>query len=318
MSNYHNFYIVAAGGVAFAALWNVLLVHRPVELRSSGVAAWWTVLCAVAVTNACGWHWTAHRVARRSASADAQAGRFQRRQLQLSAVFVLGCGFRSLIPRADVQRFGLIDSWLSSALIGRSVATAAELCFAAQWALMLHTAARGVGSRFGVVVAWLLVPIVAVAEVCSWSGILTTCYGFNVAEESLWALAASLLVAAGLIVWTRFRAARGAFLTSALALGMLYILFMVLCDIPMYFSRWRADEAAGRAYLALGPGLHDAWSRRVVTFSWDQWRAEIPWMTLYFSVCVWWSLALVHAPRSGFAPGPDGPGYVPRGRTRPV
>jgi hypothetical protein len=22
-----------------------------------------------------------------------------------------------------------------------------------------------------------------------------------------------------------------------------------------------------------------------------------PWMTLYFSVCVWWSLALVHAPR---------------------
>ena len=296
-----NVVLVTAGVVAFAALWNVLLVHRPAELRSSGVAAWWTALCAVAVINACGWHRTAQRVARQSATADAVVGRFRKRQLWLSAVFVLGCGVRSLIPRADVQRFGLIDSWLSSALIGRSVATAAELCFAAQWALLLHAAARGVGSRFGVAVAWLLVPLIAVAEVCSWSAVLTTCYLGNVAEESLWALAASLLVAAGLIVRTRRRPASGPFLAAALALGILYIIFMVSCDIPMYLSRWRADEARGQAYLALGQGLRDAWSRRVVTFSWEEWRAEIPWMTLYFSVCVWWSLALVHAPR----PGPD-------------
>ena len=316
-----NLWLVAAGGAAFDALWNVLLVHRPGELRSSGVAAWWTVLCAVAVINACGWHRTAQRVARQSAAADAPVGRFRKRQLRLSAVFVLGCGFRSLIPRADVQRFGLIDSWLSSVLIGRSVATAAELCFAAQWALLLHAAAWGVGSRFGVAVAWLLVPLVAVAEVCSWSAVLTTCYLGNVAEESLWALAASLLVAGGLIVWARRRAARGPFLAAALALGILYISFMISCDIPMYVSRWRADEAGGRAYLVLGQGLRDAWSRRVVTFSWEEWRAEIPWMTLYFSVCVWWSLALVHSPRPGPDPVPDrpapgGPRFVPRGRPR--
>ena len=131
--SYPNLTIVTAGGVAFAGLWNVLLVHRPVEIRSSGVAAWWTALCAVAVVNACGWHRTAQRVVRQSARADAPVDPFRKRQLRLSAVFVLGCGFRSLIPRADMQRFGLIDSWLSSVLIGRSVATAAELCFAAQW-----------------------------------------------------------------------------------------------------------------------------------------------------------------------------------------
>jgi hypothetical protein len=302
-------------------VWNIVLVHRPAELRSSGVAAWWTVLCAVAVINACGWQWTAQRVARQSATADAPVGLFRRRQLRLSAVFVLGCGFRSLIPRADVQRFGLIDSWLSSVLIGRSVATAAELCFAAQWALLLHAAARGVGSRFGVAVAWLLVPLVAVAEVCSWSGVLTTCYLGNVAEESLWALAASLLVAGGLIVWARRRTAREPFMAAALALGILYIIFMISCDIPMYLSRWLADEARGRTYLTLGQGLRDAWLRPVVTFSWEQWRPEIPWMTLYFSVCVWWSLALVHAPRPVPDPDPDrhaprGPRFVPRGRPR--
>ncbi len=230
---YQNNLLIIVGGVAFAVLWNVLLVRRPAELWTSGVAAWWALLCAVAVINACGWHRTAQRVARHSATADALVGRFQKRQLRLSAVFVLGCGFRSLIPRADIQRFGLIDSWLSSALIGRSIATAAELCFVAQWALLLHAAARGAGSRFGVAVAWVLVPLIAVAEVCSWSAVLTTCYLGNVAEESLWALAASLLVVAGLVIWARRRPMREPFLAAALALGILYIVFMLYVDIPM-------------------------------------------------------------------------------------
>ena len=31
---------------------------------------------------------------------------------------------------------------------------------------------------------------------------------------------------------------------------------------------------------------------------WDEWHPEMPWMSLYFSVCVWCSLALVHVPQS--------------------
>jgi hypothetical protein len=34
-----------------------------------------------------------------------------------------------------------------------------------------------------------------------------------------------------------------------------------------------------------------------VTQSWDVWRAEMTWMTLYFSVAVWVSIALLHLPR---------------------
>jgi hypothetical protein len=295
--------LVAVAGAAFAALWNLLLCQRPAAFQSSAVVAWWAVLCALAVLNVGAWELTARLVARRSATAEASVGRFRRWQLLLSAVFVLGCAFRALFPRADVQRIGLIDSWLSSALVGRSVATAAELCFMAQWALLLHAAARDTGSRFGVAVAWLVVPLIAVAEVCSWAAVLTTCYLGHVAEESIWTLCAALLLVACLLVWWRCRAARGPFLAAALVLGALYVAFMCTVDVPLYVSRWRADEASGRAYLALGPGLHDAWSRRVVTFSWADWQAEIPWMTLYFSVCVWWSLALVYAPR--LAPDPN-------------
>jgi hypothetical protein len=274
-----------------------LIRGQSVGLQSSSVATWWTVLCAVAVVNVCGWHRKALLVARESGRAEASVWRFQRSQLLLSAVFVFGCGFRSLFPRADVQRIGLIDSWLSSVLVGRSVATAAEICFMAQWALLLYAVARDTGSRFGVVVSRLLVPLIVVAEVCSWSAVVTTCYLGNVAEESIWALSASLLVIGCLVVWTRSRAARRPFLAAALVLGTLYVTFMCTVDIPMYVSRWQADEASGRVYLSLVQGLSDAWSRRVVTFSWTEWQTEIPWMTLYFSVCVWWSLGLVQAPR---------------------
>jgi hypothetical protein len=289
--------LLVGGIAAYVAVWNLLLCHRPVALDTSGVAVWWTLLCAVGVVNLCGWQRSAIVLARRKATAAPSSYTIQRWQLVLSAVFVLGCGFRSLFPRADVQRLGLIDTWLSSVLVGRSVATLAELCFMAQWALLLHTAARDAGSRVGAALSWLLVPLIAVAEVCSWYAVLTTCYLGNVIEESLWALTASLLLAGCLLVWTRCRAARRPFLAAALILGVVYVLFMATVDIPMYVSRWQADELQGRQYLTLLQGLQDAWSRRVVTFAWEEWRSEIPWMTLYFSICVWWSLALVHAPR---------------------
>jgi hypothetical protein len=299
--------LIVAGGAAVAVLWGLLLWHRPPNFLSSGVVLWWTVLCAVGVFNVCGWHRSAAALARRKATAESSLQTLQRWQLLLSAVFVLGCSFRSIVPRADVQRIGLIDSWVSSVLVGRSVATAAELCFIAQWALLLHDLARCAGSRFGVVVSWLIVPLIAVAELCSWYAVLTTCYAANAIEESIWALTASLLIIGCLAVWSRCRAARRPFLAAALVLGVAYVAFMGTVDIPMYVSRWHADEASGREYLSLRQGLHDAWSRRVVTFDWEQWRPEIPWMSLYFSVAVWWSLALVHAPR--FDPVPE---LVPR------
>jgi hypothetical protein len=63
----------------------------------------------------------------------------------------------------------------------------------------------------------------------------------------------------------------------------------------MYVSRWLADEASGRTYLSLSQGIEDVGSRWIVTFKWEDWQTEIPWMSLYFSLGVWCSIALVHA-----------------------
>jgi hypothetical protein len=291
-----HFGLTVIAVVAFAVLWNFVLCHRPVDITSSGVAAWWTGLCAVSILNICGWHLSAAALARRKATVEPSIHTLQKWLLLLSAIYVLGCGFRSVLPRADVQRIGLFDSWVSSVLVGRSVATVAELCFAAQWALLLHKFAKDAQAGFALLISRLLVPLIAAAELCSWYAVLTTCYLGNVLEESIWALSASLLVISALTLWSHTRVVCRPFLAAGLALGVGYVAFMLTVDIPMYWSRWLIDEANGREYLSFVQGIRDICLRWNVTFAWEDWRTEIPWMSLYFSVCVWCSIALVHAP----------------------
>ena len=50
----------------------------------------------------------------------------------------------------------------------RSVATVAELCFAAQWALILHQLGAMTGADTTLNVAWLIVPLIVIAECFSW------------------------------------------------------------------------------------------------------------------------------------------------------
>jgi hypothetical protein len=288
--------LLLVGATALIALGNLLVYSHPTGSVSSGVIVWWAGLCAITILNVCGWRISAAMLARRKDAVAPAIFAFQRWQLLLSAVYVLGCGFRAILPRADVQRFSLFDSWMSSVMVGRSVATVAELCFVMQWALLLHLIARDKGVRFVDVVSRLLVPLIVVAEICSWYAVLTTSYIGNVIEESLWTLSGALLVISFVTLRSRCQPTGRLFLTAGIMLAVLYVTFMCTVDVPMYLSRWLEDEACGRTYLSLGQGFQDLWERRCVTLDWEEWRTEVPWMSLYFSVGVWCSIALVHAP----------------------
>jgi hypothetical protein len=39
----------------------------------------------------------------------------------------------------------------------------------------------------------------------------------------------------------------------------------------------------------------DVWRRWIVPYRWDDWRSEVPWMSLYFTFGVWGSIWLVYA-----------------------
>src|SRR5712672_1805311 len=153
---------------------------------SNPVAVWWGFLTIVSAANIALFLSLRMRL---RARALVQCGIIRIELLTfLCAAYVFGCAFRSVLPRADVQRICLCDTWLSSVFIGRSVATVAEVCFAAQWAIVLHQLGGIAEVDTTLNVAWVIVPLILVAQCCSWYGVLTTNYLANAIENSIWAV----------------------------------------------------------------------------------------------------------------------------------
>jgi hypothetical protein len=257
---------------------------------------WWWCLCAVSLLNVTAWSASVARITRRRALHHPVSGAATRLQILLSGGYVLGCAYRSAFPVYDLQRLCLVDSWLSSVIVGRSVATLAELCFAAQWAVLLRGVAKATDSPAGERAARLVVPLIAVAELCSWYAVLTTSNVGHVLEESIWGLCAALLIGSLAFIWPRCSREVRPALAIASALGFLYVIYMFEVDVPMYWARWVADVTEARPYLSVAEGLADTSGRWVVSHRWADWQSEVVWMSLYFSVAVWFSIGLIHAP----------------------
>jgi hypothetical protein len=266
---------------------------QPEGVRSHAVVWWHTSLRAIAVLNVALWSLAAVAVTRQDALND--VGTDVALQLLLSAVYVAGCAFRSVLPVFDIPRLVLVDSRLSSVLVGRSVATVAELCFAAQWALILHRIALLSGRPMLQAVSLVVVPLIVLAEACSWYAVLTTEQRAHAVENSLWGLSAALMVAGMLVIGPHRLAALHPPMIAWCVAGAAYVAFIFVYDVPMYWSRWLADQANGRKYFSIVGGLVDVCRRWKVSYRWEDWRSEIAWMSLYFTFGVWSSIWLVYA-----------------------
>jgi hypothetical protein len=256
---------------------------------SNPVSWWWAMLTLVSGVNVAAWV-----LMYRELHAAGTSGRVPGMEvmLLLSAAYVFGCAFRSLLPRADVQRICLFDTWLSSVAVGRSVATVAEVCFAAQWTMILLQLGKISGAETAVIAAWVIVPLILIAECFSWYAVVTTKYLFNAIENSIWAVA-FFIAGIGLCrLMPEFNGAVRMVLGSAVVGIAFYIVFLITVDVPMYLKRWRADVAGGNKMLQPLEGLRDVSTRWIVTHDLTEWREEIAWMSLYFSGAVWASLAL--------------------------
>ena len=260
----------------------------------AAVHDWWDFLRVVAVLNVAVWTVSAALLARHRKLFSVTGYRHRLLSLWLSAGYVAGCAFRSFLPRIDLERICLVESSLSSMVVGRSVATVAELCFIAQCALLLRYTGSDAGNRFTVTVSRLMVPLIAVAETASWYAILSTNYLGHFVENSIWTLCGALLLASLASLWPHGDRKQHRFLAAMMVFGVGYIAFMVSIDLPMYWSRWSVERAAGASYLSLAHGLADASRPCIVSFGWRIWREEIPWMTLYFTFAVWLSILLPH------------------------
>jgi len=265
---------------------------RPGSLAwSNPVAWWWGLLTLVSGVNIAVW-FALNRSLQEPRTGGLGAASGIELMLLLCAAYVFGCAFRSLLPRADVQRICLFDTWLSSVMVGRTVATVAEVCFVAQWAMILHQLGTMTGADTSLNAAWAIVPLILIAECFSWHAVLTRNYLGHAIENTIWGVA-FFIVGVGLCrLLPEFDGAVRVVLVVAIIGIAGYLAFLAAIDVPMYLTRWRADIAAGSRPLSPVAGLRDASVRWVVTHDIAEWKDEIPWMSLYFSAAVWASLAL--------------------------
>jgi hypothetical protein len=261
------------------------------QARSNPLTWWWAFLTLSSSGNIALWAVLYRDLYTQPAGGTGSASAIELMPL-LCAAYVFGCAFRSILPRADVQRICLFDTWLSSALIGRSVATVAEICFAAQWAIVLNQLGRMTGVDTTMNIAWAVVPLIVVAQCCSWYGVLTTNSLAHAIENSIWAVA-FLAIGIGLCrLLPELEGVVRLALVAAIVGIAAYLAFLIAIDVPMYLGRWRRGLARGSRRLGPLEGLRDASTRWVVTHDFAQWKDEIAWMSLYFTAAVWASLAL--------------------------
>ena len=244
---------------------------------------WLGSLLALTAFNVGLWIWIAQSASLRTPYAETQ--------LLLSGIYVGVCGFRSLFPRVDLERVCVWDTWLSAILLGRTAATIAELCFALQCGLFLRRLSDITGMPLFHVGGYAFVPLAILAELVCWHAVLSLNHIGHAIEESLWALMMLVLsVASGAAALATHGSLRVMLIAGFLLYGVGAGLTLAF-DVRMYVRRWRLSTASVR--LPLATGLRDSQLRRRPTFAWDVWREEVPWMTLYFSIGVWTSLAMV-------------------------
>jgi hypothetical protein len=256
------------------------MLVEPIDRK---LTLWLGSIGVLAVFNIGLWIWIARSMSLRTSYAETQ--------LLLSGVYVGVCGFRSFFPRVDLERVCLWDTWLSTIVVGRTAATIAELCFALQCGLfvqqlsditeiaVLHTAAR------------VFVPLAAIAELVCWYAVLSLNHIGHVVEESLWALLMLILATA---FGTAASAAQGMLRWLLISGCLIYGIgagLTIAFDVRMYVRRWWVRPP--QIHMTLITGLRDSRRRRHPTLLWEVWREEAPWMTLYFSIGVWTSLAMV-------------------------
>jgi len=246
---------------------------------------WWKFLCITAGINIMIW---LTAIVMRTDMQD-----FSYSQPILSGIYVMVCAFRSFYPRIDLERYCLFDTPVSSVVVGRSLATIAEICFSIQCALLIYDLGLLLNSPAITFISYTIVPIIVVAQIFCWYAALTLNHFWHGMEESAWVV--MVILAAGCFA-TGFATLDGIY-QVLMGIGLLSCLgsayIMLFLDIPMYFSRTRDGSKSGIKYLNIEEGIQDALNRRVQTSDWEVWKKEALWITPYFTFGVWLSIGMV-------------------------
>jgi len=218
-------------------------------------------------------------------------------QLALSGVYVFVCAYRSIFPRVDLERLVVVDSTFSSIFLGRCAATVAEICFGLQLGLLVHQLGMYAGLPWVQHAAWVITICTVVAQAFCWHSILTLNHITQAVESFLWAAGFSWMAALLAIIAMDTSGVVHALAVAGVIGSLGFVTYAIAVDIPLYLRRFRDGRKGGQQYLSIGQGARDAWGRRELSHSWERWKDDALWLTPYFSVGAWFSMAIIFLPR---------------------
>ena len=201
----------------------------------------------------------------------------------LVGLYVLACALRSALPRQDGDRVCMYRHPLSSPWVGRVVACVGEIAF-----VLLCLSGFVVMYDHQPIpqcIASACLLLILLAEAFCVHGVVYRRDQSHAVEMTLWAIATGVVMVYCTLAPPATNTERiPHFRTSVMAMGCLYVTYLVQWDIPMY--RQRAALHRDDDPLPL-PMSCQRWSS-----DWEVWHHEMPWMTLYFLCAVWFALWL--------------------------
>ena len=145
----------------------------------------------------------------------------------------------------------------------------------------------------------ILFPLIVIAQIFCWIGVISKDVIWNAHEESLWAMFGLSKVFIYLYLYIYLNnysnlTNKYMFLMKLLPLFIIinlgYSLYMLIYDVPMYINKSRNNK---NKILNFFDGIKDLSKCKNVTFSFKKWEPEIIWMSGYFSFAVWYSFILL-------------------------
>jgi len=142
-------------------------------------------------------------------------------------------------------------------------------------------------------IAYVIVPIIVLAQICCWHAMLTLNYFWHAIEEFLWVIMLALAAACCISGYFVLDGIPQLLMLVGLVSSIGAAAIMLFVDIPMYFRRTQQQTRLGVKYLGIAEGIKDAANRRNKKRKWRIWKTEVVWISSYFTIGVWLSIAMI-------------------------
>ena len=226
----------------------------------------------------------------------------------LALPWVLECAWRCCFPSLYLQRFVVWNIWMNCVFVDRCWACAGELCWSYQIAMVLRKQDKeinhgGLGTQWVQTLAWMSFFTYVVAECISYYNVATTNEWWAAAEVVVDGISFLFMLPAAVYLFVqqfKFKTwSSGKIFCFVLSItSILYPMYNIFIDAPMYMKRFREDEKNHKKYLPFLKGIVDSYNRRVVTHNVSDWSNDMTWMIAYFLFGAWSGMLLMFAPRS--------------------